>query len=51
MFQIPSSPAGGARYSGHDLEPLHVGGGCGRELETGISRTDGGASAAVTAVS
>jgi hypothetical protein len=50
MFQIPSSPAGGARYSGHDLEPLDVGG-CGRELKTGISRTDGGASAAVTAVS
>jgi hypothetical protein len=50
MFQIPSSPAGVARYSDHDLESLPAGG-CGKELKPVIFRTDGGVSAAVTAVS
>jgi len=26
MFQIPPSPAGEARYSGHDLDPLRSSG-------------------------
>jgi hypothetical protein len=49
MLHIPPSPTGEARCSGHDLDPLQAGGGCGKEPKPHISRTDGGVSPAAPA--